>query len=100
MKKALATVLQFFLFLLVFVVGSFAHPFNLRWGLTVTTPAVTHYFAADGLVLMLVLYAFILIIEVVTKRLRAAAPWTTLALVLATVLGLIMKIGFVTHSAY
>ncbi|WP_353070337.1 hypothetical protein RBB75_09925 [Tunturibacter empetritectus] len=100
MKKAAVTLLQFVLFLLVFVIGSFAHPFNLQWGLTVTTPAVTRYFVADGLVLIFLLYALILVIEALTKRLRSYAPWTTVALILATVLGLMIKIGFVTRSAY
>ena len=100
MKKFLSTFLQFFLFLLTFAIGSFAHPFNLRWGLTATTPTVTRYFVPDGLLLMIILFVLILIMETLMKRLRTFAPWTTLALVLATVLGLIMKIGFVTHSAY
>jgi hypothetical protein len=49
---------------------------------------------------MLALYIVIVLIEAVSKRLRTAAPWTTLALILAAVLGFVMKFGFLTRSAY
>ncbi|HTD96845.1 MAG TPA: hypothetical protein VK627_07940 [Edaphobacter sp.] len=100
MKKFLSIFLQFVLFLLVFAVGSFVHPFNLHWGLTVTTPTITHYFVADGLILMLAFYVVMLIVEALMKRLRTLAPWTTFALILAAVLGLVMKLGFITHEIY
>jgi hypothetical protein len=40
----------------------------------------------------------ILLIEAARKRLRTAASWTTLALVLAAVAGLAMKFGFMTFD--
>jgi uncharacterized membrane protein len=43
---------------------------------------------------MLAIFALILLIEVLRKRLRSAAPWTTLAMALAAFLGLAMKFGF------
>jgi hypothetical protein len=98
MKKFLSTFLQFFLFLLTFAIGSFAHPFNLRWGLTVTTPTVTRYFVPDGLLLMAILFVLILIMEALMKRLRTFAPWTTLAFVLAAIVGYVMKLGFITRD--
>ena len=98
MKKFLSTFLQFFLFLLTFAIGSFAHPFNLRWGLTVTTPTVTRYFVPDGLLLMVILFVLILIMEALMKRLRTFAPWTTLAFVLAGIVGFAMKLGFITRD--
>ena len=98
MKKFLSTFLQFFLFLLTFAIGSFAHPFNLRWGLTVTTPTVTRYFVPDGLLLMVILLILILIMEALMKRLRTFAPWTTLAFVLAAIVGFAMKLGFITRD--
>ena len=98
MKKFLSTFLQFFLFLLTFAIGSFAHPFNLRWGLTVTTPTVTRYFVPDGLLLMVILFVLILIMEALMKRLRKFAPWTTLAFLLAAIVGFVMKLGFITRD--
>ena len=98
MKKFLSTFLQFFLFLLTFAIGSFAHPFNLRWGLTVTTPTVTRYFVPDGLLLMVILFVLILIMEALMKRLRTFAPWTALAFVLAGIVGFAMKLGFITRD--
>jgi hypothetical protein len=98
MKKLLSTFLQFFLFLLTFAIGSFAHPFNLRWGLTITTPTVTRYFVPDGLLLMVILLILILIMEALMKRLRTFAPWTALAFVLAAIVGYAMKLGFITRD--
>jgi hypothetical protein len=98
MKKFLSTFLQFFLFLLTFAIGSFAHPFNLRWGLTVTTPTVTRYFVPDGLLLMVILFVLILIMEALMKRLRTFGPWTTLAFVLAAIVGYAIKLGFITRD--
>jgi len=48
----------------------------------------------------LVLFVLIVILEAVRKRLRIAAPWTTLAFLLAVVFGLMMKFGFKTMSAF
>ena len=98
MKKFLSIFLQFFLFLLTFAIGSFAHPFNLHWGLTVTTPTVTRYFVPDGLLLMVILFILILIMEALMKRLRTFAPWTTLAFLLAAIAGFVMKLGFITRD--
>jgi hypothetical protein len=102
MKKILATVLQFFLFLIVFFVGSIfplPSPFHHERILS-STPVVTRIFVGDGLHLMLALFIVIVLIEALTKRLRTAVPWTTLALILAAVLGFVMKFGFLTRSAY
>jgi hypothetical protein len=99
MKKIIFTVLQLILFLLVFFVGSILPPFHLEHVL-IATPGFTRIFIADGLLLMLIVYALILIIEGLRKRLRTAAPWSTLAVILATVFGLMMKFGFLTRSAF
>jgi hypothetical protein len=99
MKKAIATIFQFLLFFFVFGLGSILPPFHIQHVLT-STPAATRIFIADGLMLMLGLYVLIVVIEALAKRLRTAAPWTTLALILAAVLGLILKFGFLTRSAY
>jgi len=99
MKKAVLTILQFFLFLIIFGIGSLFPPFHFEHVL-IATPGVTRIFVADGLLLMFALYVLIILVEIMRKRLRTAAPWTTLAVILATVLGLMMKFGFLTRSAF
>jgi hypothetical protein len=99
MKKAILTIFQFVLFLIVFGAGSFFPPFHFEHVLIVT-PGFTRIFVADGLVLMVALYVLIVFVEVMRKRLRTAAPSTTLAVILAAVLGLMMKFGFLTRSAF
>jgi hypothetical protein len=99
MKKAILTIFQFVLFLIIFAAGSFFPPFHFEHVLIVT-PGFTRIFVADGLVLMVALYVLIVFVEVLRKRLRTAAPSTTLAVILAAVLGLMMKFGFLTRSAF
>ena len=99
MKTVLATILQFLVFLVVFGVFSFFPPFHIEHILRITTLG-TRIFIVDGLLLVLLLYVLIVVIEILMKRLRSAAPWTTLALVLAVVLGLSMKFGLLTRSIF
>jgi hypothetical protein len=99
MKKAVLTILQFFLFLIVFGAGSLFPPFHFEHVL-IATPGVTRIFVADGLLMMFALYVLIVLGEVLRKRLRTSAPWTTLAVILAAVFGLMMKFGFLTRSAF
>ena len=99
MKNSIFTVLQLILFLIVFFIGSIFPPFHFEHVL-IATPGTTRIFIADGLLLALSLYVLILIVEILKKRLRTAAPWTTLAFILAIVFGLMMKFGFLTRSAF
>lgn len=99
MKIAFATILQFILFLIVFGAGSLFPPFHFEHILLVT-PGSVRIFVADGLLMMFALYILILIVAILRKRLRASAPWSTLAVLLAAVLGLMMKFGFLTRSSY
>jgi uncharacterized membrane protein YpjA len=99
MKKVVVAILQFILFLIVFFLGSIFPPFHFEHVL-IATPGATRIFIADGLVLTLALYILIVIVQVVRKRVRISTSWTTLALVLAVVLGLMMKFGFLTRSAF
>lgn len=99
MKNALFTVLKLILFLFVFFIGSIFPPFHFEH-ILIATPGVTRIFIADGLLLMLALYVLLVIVETLRKRVRTATPWTTLALVLAIVFGLMMKFGFLTRSAF
>jgi hypothetical protein len=99
MKKVTLTILQFLLFFIVFGAGSLFPPFHFEHVLIVT-PGFTRIFVADGLLLMFAFYVLIVLVEIMRKRLRTAAPWTTLAVVLAAVFGLMMKFGFKTLSAF
>jgi hypothetical protein len=94
MKRAFFTFLQFVLFLLTFAVGSFLPAFHLLPTIATKFAGGTRMFLWDGVLLMILLLAVILIVEAVRKRLSSAAVWTALAFVLATLLGLAMKFGF------
>ncbi|HMF62834.1 MAG TPA: hypothetical protein VK608_02015 [Edaphobacter sp.] len=97
MKKLLSTLLQALLFFIVFVVGTFLHPFNLRWGLTFTTPSITRYFVPDGLLLTLALFIAIVITQAIRKRL-CNTTWTIIAFMVAVVAAYALRLGFVTHE--
>jgi hypothetical protein len=99
MKITIFTLLQFFLFLIVFGIGSLFPPLHLEHVLG-TTSAGTRVFMADGLVLMIALYILILVVELLRKRLTTSAPWTTLALALAAGFGFAMKFGLLTRTAF
>ena len=105
MKRFFSTIFQFVLFLFLFFVGDFLPilssflPSFLRLPSLITKWADgTRGFQWDGVVLMLALFILILLIEAARKRIRSAAPWTTLALLLAAILGLAMKFGFMTFD--
>ena len=98
MKKILLTFSQFILFLLAFAVGSFLYIF-LRLPPVVSVWADgTRGFQWDGVLLMLALFVLILLLQAARKRLRSGAPWTALALLLATVAGLAMKFGLLSFD--
>ena len=99
MKNVVFTILKFLLFLVVFGAGSLFPPFHFEH-ILIATPGVTRIFVADGLLLMFALYILIVLVEIMRKRLRTSTPWTTLAVILATVSGLMMKFGFLTRSAF
>lgn len=94
-KKAILVVLQASLFLFLMTAGAFLPALpsfsSLYWPVQ-TAPG--RVFVLDGLILTLIVYLLILAVEAVRRRLRGAGGLTTLALVLALVLGLAMKIGF------
>ena len=99
MKKVLLFFLQFFLFVIVYFAGSLFPILHLQRVLS-TTPTATRIFIADGLVFTLVFYVLILLVELLTKRLRSVGMVTTLALLLAIGFGFFMKFGFLTRSAF
>ena len=95
MKKALSIVLQTILLLVVYAAGSFLPPFHIMRTL-VSTPDAARFFVWDGILLMFAVYILILLIEAARKRLRTSATGSTIALVLAAILGLTAKLGFIT----
>ena len=96
MKKFLSALLQFFLFLIVFAVGSFLHPLNLHWGNAITATGA-RYFVADGLLMALCLLLAIIIVQAVRKRL-CNTTWTVVAFILAIAIAYAMKLGFITRE--
>ena len=113
MKKAIIAIAQFVLFLFVFAVGSFLHPFNLHWAYSNTTVTqsetngvatvirsqTAHFFVPDGLLLAIGVLLAILVIQALRKRLRNA-PWTIIAFALAIAAGYAMRLGFVTQDLF
>jgi hypothetical protein len=97
MKKAIITILQFFLFLIVFGAFSLFPPFHIEHVLN-TSSTGTRVFIVDGLLIALVVYLVVVLIELLMKRLKVSGPWTTIAFVLAAIVGFMMKFGFLTRS--
>jgi hypothetical protein len=95
MKRVLSVVLQLILYLIVFLVGSLLPAFHILPILSVST-GLGRIFVYDGLLLMLAVYVLILLIAVARKRIHTGWPNSTIAVVLALILGLLMKFGFKT----
>jgi len=92
MKRVLSVVFQFILYLFVFGIGSLLPAFSIlpTWSVA-TSPG--RVFVYDGLLLMLLAYVVILLIAAARRRLPIALPNATIALVLAVIIGLLMKFG-------
>jgi len=93
--KIVLAILQFFLFLSLFFVGSVILPAFGILPNKVVAIGDHRQFTYDGLVLMLLVYLFILAIEAFRKRLRSGGL-TTIAFVLALILGFWAKFGLKT----
>jgi hypothetical protein len=93
MKRVLSVVLQFILYLVVFLAGSLLPGANILPTLSISA-GVGRVFVYDGLLLMFAVYFLILLIAAARKRIYFAWPNATIALVLALILGLAMKFGF------
>jgi hypothetical protein len=96
-KKVFFTLLQFVLFSVAYVAGVILPPFGLLPS-HVAPWADGTKFEWDGVFLALALLILILLIEVLRKRLRGAAPWTTLALALAAIVEFAVRLGVTTPS--
>ena len=114
MKKILTVIGQFLLFLFIYAVGSFLHPFNMHWasssssitqstdanGITrVTGTHTAHYFVPDGLLLAVGVLLAIVVIQLIRKR-SSNSVWTVLAFALALVVGYAMRFGYVTQDLF
>ena len=98
MKKLLALIVKFILFLILDVVGSlFYHPFHVRTALS-GNPLEPRMYVWDGILLMLVAYLLLLLIAVLRRRIATSVRWSTLALLLAAAAGYALKLGFVTQN--
>lgn len=98
MERTLAIAGQFLLFFFIDAVGSLVyHPFGIETKLAPIDSAARS-FQWDGLLLMALVYLLVLVIEALRKRLRTAAPWSTLALLVAALAGYLLKLGFITHK--
>jgi hypothetical protein len=95
MKRAVLALGQFVLFLVCFAVGSFAAPLHVRQVLGVT-PDGTRIFLWDGVILMVLLLALLAGIEAARRRLATAGVWTVGAFVAAGLVGLLLRLGFMT----
>lgn len=92
-KNVFFVLLQMVLFLLVAVTGIALPALHMVPSNIMKFAGGTRGFEWDGVILMLILLVIILVIEALRKRLRNAAPWTLLALVLAAVVEYAMKLG-------
>ena len=97
MKRALLVILLIVAYLLTFAAGSFLHPFGVT-SVLASRGLAARLFIWDGVLLMLALFALTLGLEALGKRLRDLAPWTAAALAVATVLGLLARLGFITRE--
>jgi hypothetical protein len=69
-----------------------------HWFVSHPTLTTTRYFVPSGLLLMTLLWLVVLGIEAASKRLRTAGLWTTVMYLLALVIGLVARFGWVTTS--
>lgn len=99
MKNVVVTILQFFLFLVVFAAFSFVPPMHLQHVVGSTSDG-TRVFIWDGLLIAAVLFVLILAIEAARRHIRTSGVWTTVAFAMAVAIGLAIKLGFKTTSSF
>jgi hypothetical protein len=103
MKKALALIAQFVLFVAAFAatpILAILDPWRLKWFVSHPTLTSTRYFSPEGLLVMVALYLLILAIEAATKYLRTAGTITSVAFVVALLCGLLFKFGWATNVLF
>ena len=92
-KNVIFAVIQCVLFLIVCFLGIALPALHMIPSFITTMADGTRGFEWDGVFFMLALLLVILGIEAARKRLRAAAPWTFLALLLAGIVEFALKVG-------
>jgi uncharacterized BrkB/YihY/UPF0761 family membrane protein len=92
-KNVFFALLQFVLFLLVAFIGIALPALHMIPSNIMKFGDGSRGFEWDGVILMLILFVIILVIEALRKRLRSAAPWTFVALLLAAIVEYAMKLG-------
>ncbi|MBW4038912.1 MAG: hypothetical protein HIU91_08575 [Acidobacteria bacterium] len=93
MKNLLSIMFQLILFVLTFFIGTILAGINVLPTLSVVI-SPGRVFVYDGMLLMFGLYAFVVVIGAMRKRLRIGLINTTVAFALALAVGLAMKFGF------
>ena len=96
-KRMLLAVILVFLYVMAFAAGSFAHPFGITRTLG-SHGLGLRLFIWDGVLLMVGLYVLTLVIQAIGKRVRELAVWTTASLVVAGMIGYLLRFGFVTKE--
>jgi hypothetical protein len=103
-KRILSTLLQFFAFGALLVVGAFWAMVRMFAPFLAVIPvwrlhiAANRDFVANGLVFALVLFAILLVVSVLRKGFKTWGKFTVLAFVCAVALSFIIELGFITPS--
>ncbi len=102
----LGHILLFAVFVAIFFGGGVLGLFHLdpfqgtHWFVSHPTPTSVRYFIPTGLLLMTMLWLVVMGLEAMAHRLRSAGRWTTLVYVLALIVGIAAKFGFVQNDGF
>lgn len=91
--RTLSILFQFFLFLIAFFVGGLLPVFHVLPLWSITTGPNTSV-VLDGLYLLFFLYILLVLVAALRRRLATSGLNTTVAFILALVIGLIAKFPF------
>ncbi len=96
MKRLISLFLQFLLMLAAFFVGSVLPVFHVLplWRVSL---GAGRWFVLDGLFVLLVVYVLLLLIAAMRRRLVHSGGTSTVAFVLALVVGLLSKFPFTSN---
>jgi hypothetical protein len=96
MKRLISLFLQFVLMLVAFFVGSVLPVFHVL-PLWRTSLGPGRWFVLDGIVVLFAVYVLLLLIALVRRRLIRSGLTSTVAFVLALVVGLLSKFPFTSN---
>jgi len=114
-KRIILTIVQFFAFLGLLFLGAYWDLVNMFYEqrqmaggtpisqihplmTTIKFPLTSHILIANGLIFASILFVIILAIQAMRRKLKPWAALTTLAFILAVVLGFAMKLGLPPSS--